>query len=425
MFGSFSVSENFSVFTIFSTVFRFLVGPSTLLLVLFFCVSVKNKINAHLIPTTRCSWIRVRIRMTSRSDQFCNNIKLYHKKREDQFYDFVIKDKDGAEIGSHKFILASQSEYFAALFRTNPNVSETTFQDFSIDVIKECIAYFYVLELNLTCENFQDVLMFADFITLREVIAICTDYIIENIDESNYASVIEFGNSRGMYRLVEAGVLFALRNLTRIESLDELTKAMIIKVADQQQQQPVKMTTEQWNLNRLKKFLMAPKEEIVFQARGSSVCQGRLDQWGPKLAINGKISNGNCFYFHSEYEMNPWLEVKLPSPVLISSVTIINRKNNCWERLVNVEIRAGMAPVPDGFTAQERGADANKKLEINSRCGFFAGPPDGFAKDGHTIFFDRPILAQYITLQILGTEILQINGLKINGGDLLNYYNCF
>ena len=90
-----------------------------------------------------------------------------------------------------------------------------------------------------------------------------------------------------------------------------------------------------------------------------------------------------------------------------------------------MEIRAGMAPVPDGFTAQEKGADANKKLEVNSRCGFFAGPPDGFAKDGHVIIFDRPILAQYITLQLLGAGYLQINGLKINGGDLLNHNNRF
>ena len=364
--------------------------------------------------------------MTSRSNQFCNNIKLYHKKREeDQLYDFVIKDEDGAEIRSHKFILASQSEYFAALFRRNPDASETTIEEFSIDVIKECIEYFYVLELNLTGENVQDVMMFADFITLREVIAICTDYITENIDESNYASVIDLGNSRGMFRLVEAGVLFALRNLTgSIDSFDELTRAMIIKVADQHQQLPMKMTTKQWNLNRLKKFLMAPNEEIVFQARGSSVWQDRLHDLGPKSAIDGEILDDR-FFFHLDNEMNSWLEVKLPSPVLIFSVTIINRKNGCWERLVNVEIRAGMVPVPDGFTAQERGADANKKLEVNSRCGFFAGPPDGFAKDGHVIFFDRPILAQYITLQLLGAGFLQINGLKINGGDLLNYKDRF
>ena len=365
--------------------------------------------------------------MTSRSDQFCNNIKLYHEKREeDQFYDFVIKGKDGTEIRSHKFILASQCEYFAAFFRTNPNVSETRFpENFSIDVIKECIEYFYGHELNLTRENVEDVLAFADYINLKEVIGICTDYIVENINESNYARVIKLGDNRKTFGLVEAGVLFALRNLTRsIGSLDKLTRAMVIEVADQQQQLPMKMTTERWNLNRLKKSLMAPtcpKEEVVFQARGSSVYKGRLDQLGPKLAINGEISNG--FYFQSEHEMNPWLEVKLPSPVLISSVTIFSPKNGSWQWLVSVEIRAGMAPVPDGFTAQEKGADAYKRLEVNSRCGFFAGPPDGFAKDGHVIFFDRPILAQYITLQILRFGALQINGLKINGGGLLNY-NC-
>ena len=64
-------------------------------------------------------------------------------------------------------------------------------------MIKQCIEYFYILELNLTRENFQGVLMFADYINVGEVIAIYADYIIENIDQSNYASVIDLGNSRG------------------------------------------------------------------------------------------------------------------------------------------------------------------------------------------------------------------------------------
>ena len=117
----------------------------------------------------------------------------------------------------------------------------------------------------------------------------------------NYASVIDLGNSRGCtFKLVEAGVLFAVRNLTRsIDSFDEVTKA------------------------------------------------------------------------------------KLPCPVLISSVTIISRKNGCWNRLVNVEIRAGMDPVPESFATQERGNDAKKKLQVNSNCGHFAGPPDRFTKEGH------------------------------------------
>lgn len=83
-----------------------------------------------------------------------------------------------------------------------------------------------------------------------------------------------------------------------------------------------------------------------------------------------------------------------------------------------------MEPVPDGFTLSERGHDGNKQLEVNSRCGYFEGPAQR-AADGPVITFERPTLAQYITLQILEVGILQINGLKINSGVLLNYEYLF
>ena len=148
-----------------------------------------------------------------------------------------------------------------------------------------------------------------------------------------------------------------------------------------------------------------------------------LDNWASKFAIDGKVSGSDIFYFHSQLEMHPWLEVKLPSPILISSLTIINRKNGFYSRLRNVEVRAGMMPVPEGFTANEKGNHSNKQIDVNFRCGHFAGPPGRFISEGHTIKFEKPTLAQYITLQILEEEYLQINGLKINGGDLLNHEN--
>lgn len=122
--------------------------------------------------------------------------------------------------------------------------------------------------------------------------------------------------------------------------------------------------------------------------------------------------------------MNPWLEVKLPSPVLISSVTIVNRINGYWERLRNVEVRAGMAPVPEEFTEYERGNTVDKQLAVNSRCGHFAGPASRVIMD-HVIIFEQPILAQYITLQMLDFGYLQVNALKINRGDLLNNNDRF
>ena len=53
----------------------------------------------------------------TRHTNFSNNIEAYHmKKEEEQFYDFIIQDKDDMEVKSHKFVLASQCDYLAALF---------------------------------------------------------------------------------------------------------------------------------------------------------------------------------------------------------------------------------------------------------------------------------------------------------------------
>ena len=159
-----------------------------------------------------------------------------------------------------------------------------------------------------------------------------------------------------------------------------------------------------------------PKEQLVFQFRCSSVWSENPTQFGPKLAADGKISNNHLSFYHSANER----EVKLPSPILISSLTIINRQDGGWDRLRNLEIRAGMEAVPEGFTARTRGGDGNKKLEVNSPCGYFAGPAQRSA-EVPVIMFDQPVMAQYITLQILEFGILQINGLRINAGTLLNY----
>ena len=151
-----------------------------------------------------------------------------------------------------------------------------------------------------------------------------------------------------------------------------------------------------------------------------------INQFGPTFAIDGEVSNKNHLFFHSELEMHPWLEVKFPFPVLISCVTIINRKDSCWNRVRNVEVRAGMTLVPEEFTARDRGHHSNKKLEVSTRRGRLEGRPGrGFVSEGHTIVFDRPTLARYITLQILEKQFLRIKGLKINRDDLLNHKEPF
>ena len=239
----------------------------------------------------------------TRHTNFCNNIEAYHKKKkEEQFYDFTIRNKDALEVKSHKFILASQSDYFAALFRFHSNCRETKFVNFSNDEIKIFIEYLFTQKVNFMERNVENVLMFADNINQTDGRGICIDYIIKHIDQSNYGYVIGLGYKLEVRELIEAGV----KNIGRqnINSLDTFSKNMINDVVRLQQERVMIMTQVQWKFNLIKQWLTAPNDVMGFEARGSSVYgTNNLHNWGPKFATDGKVSNNDCFYFHSDLEM--------------------------------------------------------------------------------------------------------------------------
>ena len=99
---------------------------------------------------------------------------------------------------------------------------------------------------------------------------------------------------------------------------------------------------------------------LLILAQASSVLADNFKSYSPKFAIDGKISHDSKNFFHSKDEMFPWLEVKLPSTTMISSVTIVNRKDCCGDRFRNVEVRAGLDQVPAGFYGQQ--------IDVNSVC---------------------------------------------------------
>jgi hypothetical protein len=52
---------------------------------------------------------------------------------------------------------------------------------------------------------------------------------------------------------------------------------------------------------------------------------GTIDTFGPLLAIDGKVSHIAANFFHSETELQPWLEIAFPNEIKISRVEITNR----------------------------------------------------------------------------------------------------
>merc|ERR1719312_2314553 len=115
-------------------------------------------------------------------------------------------------------------------------------------------------------------------------------------------------------------------------------------------------------------------------------------------AIDGKISHENSKFFHSKFESDPWLELSMPEGY-ISGVEIVTRYGCCAKRVRDIEVRAGVDRVPNGFKG---------RLTINSKVATFVGPADANLKT-YRINFDRSVRAKYVTLQRIGVGTLEIN----------------
>jgi len=173
-----------------------------------------------------------------------------------------------------------------------------------------------------------------------------------------------------------------------------------------------KAATEE-NIEELKDFLLEMKKELevkieqtcgmsvpgFFSARSSSQYGISDGLWSADYAIDGKISEENHNFFSSLSESNPWLELSMPEGY-ISGVEIVTRYGCCADRVRDIEVRAGMDPVPNGFKG---------RLTINTKVATFVGPADANLKT-YRINFDRSILAKYVTLQRIGEGVsLEIN----------------
>merc|ERR1719477_545265 len=161
----------------------------------------------------------------------------------------------------------------------------------------------------------------------------------------------------------------------------------------------MKMTRPFWFLPLVLLFMTKNLEAGFFSARSSS--QYGLEwttDFGALTAIDGKISEENSHFFHSLPESNPWLELSMPEGY-ISGVEIVTRYGCCADRVRDIEVRAGVDPVPNGFKG---------KLTINSKVATFVGPADANLKT-YRINFDRSVRAKYVTLQRIGVGNLEIN----------------
>ena len=87
----------------------------------------------------------------------------------------------------------------------------------------------------------------------------------------------------------------------------------------------------------------------------------------------------------------------------MTGLVIVNRADKFGWRLRNIEIRAGLSPVPSGFKGL---------LTVNEKVGLFPGP--GQKGKTYNINFAAATSALYVTLQITDkASILNLNEVTV------------
>jgi hypothetical protein len=158
----------------------------------------------------------------------------------------------------------------------------------------------------------------------------------------------------------------------------------------------------QWHDGQKTCVSLSRNQEIF--ATASSFHQNHLGGsiiYGPNYAIDGLVAFGNSKFYHSTFEVHPWLQLEFVEPKVVLGVIFTNRKDNVGERFKNVAVHVGDQPAKAGA------------LITNPTCAIFVGP----SATGRIEYIQctNPLRGRYLQVQMRDSSAsyLQINEIKV------------
>ena len=73
-------------------------------------------------------------------------------------------------------------------------------------------------EIDVTNENVQDLLIAGDMIELREVVEICTDHLVRQLEPSNAIGIFRFAADHNCLLLREAALRYVCTNFVQVST---------------------------------------------------------------------------------------------------------------------------------------------------------------------------------------------------------------
>lgn len=110
---------------------------------------------------------------------------------------------------AHRSVLAAASPYFNAMFTSDvleAKRERIVIQSLDGDILASLLDFMYTGQIRVTNENVQELLIAGDMIELREVVEICTDHLVRQLEPSNAVGIYRFAADHNCLLLKEAAL---------------------------------------------------------------------------------------------------------------------------------------------------------------------------------------------------------------------------
>ena len=112
---------------------------------------------------------------------------------------------------AHRSVLAASSPYFNAMFTSDvleAKRERIVIQSLDGETLAGLLDFIYTGEIRVTNENVQDLLIAGDMIELSEVVEICTEHLVRQLEPSNAVGIFRFAADHNCLLLKEAALRY-------------------------------------------------------------------------------------------------------------------------------------------------------------------------------------------------------------------------
>jgi len=127
---------------------------------------------------------------------------------------------------AHRSVLAAASAYFNAMFTSDvveAKRDRIVIQSLDSPTLASLLDFMYTGEIEVTNENVQDLLIAGDMIELREVVEICTDHLVRQLEPSNAIGIFRFAADHNCMLLREAALRYVCTNFVQVSTEEEFS----------------------------------------------------------------------------------------------------------------------------------------------------------------------------------------------------------